>query len=248
MSEDRRPGVEEPLADHPGQQIVALPAGRGWPSWVDGGLRARLPEGPFRAHGVEVGVDGGSPVVVDPGGELLVGVTGRATFVVLTSACAPAAVGDWEALSADLRHEREAAAVGEHVADLELEYADGTPAATWPLRRRFETHPATTWYGFLPYLARAHRHDIPTAGEGQVGTLDDARPGESGGALWLTALENPHPEAPLQAVRITGGGVPLAVAGLTLWQRPEPPLAARRSISPSSRYRTVRPAARCPSR
>ena len=193
------------------------------PAWLTPEMRAGLPDGRFRSHGVEL--DFAAFLLAAPGLDVTIPVADRAPQLVLASCCAPAAAEDWDGLTDDIRHEREVAAVGEPVADLEIRYADGTAPVTVTLRRRFETAPPTVWFGFLPYAARCHRMDR-VAPEWQ----DGAANGQRTPAIWLTAITNPHPDSTISEVRLRARATAVIAAGLTLWQRDVPPLAAREEL------------------
>jgi hypothetical protein len=193
------------------------------PAWLTPELRDGLPQGRFRSQGVEL--DFSAFLLAAPGLEVSIPVADRAPQLVLASCCAPAAAEDWDVLTDDLRHEREVAAVGEPVADLEIRYADGTAPVTATLRRRFETAPARVWFGFLPYSARCHRMDR-VAPEWQ----DGAANGQQTPAMWLTAIANPYPDRMISEVGLRSRATAVIAAGLTLWQRDAPPLAAREEL------------------
>lgn len=125
---------------------------------------------------------------------------------------------------------------GEHLADYTLVYVDGSENRQ-PIRRRFEVGEAMVAWGQRAFAARPHVEDEPRdwrgpypAGEwGQYQT--GVGQGAASGPLryWLYALENPHPDRQLAAIRLESTGADrLAVAGITLYHGREHPLRHRR--------------------
>jgi hypothetical protein len=135
-------------------------------------------------------------------------------------------------------------AVGDHLADYVLRYADGSEH-TQPVRLRFEVNPFGVPWGSHTYGAvEAHmpkvaaQDTIPAANA--WGWYQTGLSGEGGFAVWLYALQNPRPTEELAALtlRSTGSG-PVAVLGLTLYEGPGHPL---RHV-PRRIYQLILPAA-----
>ncbi len=133
-------------------------------------------------------------------------------------------------------------AVGEHLADYVLRYADGSEHVQ-SVRARFEISPFEVPWGALPYAAAdAYQAEVAPPemaarawGQYQTGVTRHS----FGCATWLYALENPRPDAPLRelVLRSAGNG-PVAILGLTLYEGPGHPL---RHV-PRRIYRLVLPA------
>ena len=124
--------------------------------------------------------------------------------------------------------------VGERLAEVTLVYEGGIEK-TIPVRRRFEVHSASVWWGHFPYSALACREAGPR------GLTDPLTNAEDWGRLqmavgqnstlgpWICALENPDPERPLTAVRIQATSEdPLMICGLTLFNGKASPLRRER--------------------
>ena len=124
--------------------------------------------------------------------------------------------------------------VGQHLGDAIFVYADG-PEETIPMRRRFEVGSPSVDWGQLCFCALAWREEsprrltesIPNAegwGRLQMGVTQNSLRGP-----WISALENPHPERFLKAVRLRAAGEdPLVVCGMTLFHGQAYPLRYER--------------------
>jgi len=126
---------------------------------------------------------------------------------------------------------------GDHVSDYVLAYADGTSAVV-PIRRRFAIQQTHIRWGASPFEAVPARSPsvFLTPGDARaLGRLADGvtrtsvertASGRSSGGdnLWLYALPNPRPEAPLRQVRLVPRGQRSLVYGLCLTRLPDHPL------------------------
>ncbi len=195
---------------------------------------AHLPVRAFRSWGVPFRFTG-APRILGAGDLIEVPVHARATFLVLATCCAPVvARADTDGpIDDDARMQAELDAVGEILAELSMDFEDGSHE-TVPIRRRFETAPPAVDWGRQPYLARAHREDGPLD---PAGPYDVAGWGYNQSAVeqgtydapiaWLAAIENPHPERTITVIRLAGAASLVAIAGITTWVEPSRPLAAR---------------------
>ncbi len=206
--------------------------------------------GPVRARGGTADIDKipagkrelrGIPFLLGAGGEakswlvlrdqtVEVPLAGRnAGFLCLAQFC------DWFESDFYKPGEEDADKLGAKLADAVLVYEDGTEEA-FPIRRRFEVSSPSISWGQLTFAARPHTSQnalgledpLPHAtdwGWWQTGVAENAF-GE--GTLWLWALQNPHPDRGLKAIRFRGAGGPLAVCGLTLFHGREHPLRYER--------------------
>jgi hypothetical protein len=125
--------------------------------------------------------------------------------------------------------------LGEHLADYVLVYADGSQHRQ-PIRRRFEINEAAPNFGHDAFAARPHQQEVPLDFRGplppaawgwfQTGIgLSSHEPA----SYWLYALENPHPDKVIRAIRLEPSGADcLAVAGMTLYAGQEHPLRRHR--------------------
>ena len=161
----------------------------------------------------------------------------RANFVCLTAFC------DWDKNETPPPGEDVAEQVGQRLAEVALVYEDGNERV-FPLRRRFEVGAPSIPWGHLCYAAEPHtRHaprkltdPLPTGfewGRQQMADFDNNYPdGPDGRPLaivWVTALANPIPEKPLQALRFRATSEdPLIVCALTLFRGHENPLRYER--------------------
>jgi hypothetical protein len=120
--------------------------------------------------------------------------------------------------------------LGRHVADYVLVYADGSEHRQ-PIRWRYEINGAGMPRAFA---ARPLQPPIPVDFRGPAqrnawGRWQTSVGGNDGGALCLYALENPHPEKPLQALRIEpASGEEVTVAAVTQYFGQDHPLRHER--------------------
>lgn len=123
---------------------------------------------------------------------------------------------------------------GEHLADYVIAYDDGSEHRR-PIRRRFEINEPIVRWGHWAFAALSHQEDIPLDlngpypahhwGEYQqgLGTKYDG-PGQ----YWLYAVENPHPDRTIAALRLEPTGADrIAVAAITLYDGRSHPLRRR---------------------
>ncbi len=124
---------------------------------------------------------------------------------------------------------------GEHLADYVLAYADGSEHRQ-AIRRRFEVNEAVAEWGKLAFAARPHQENIPLDFRGPcpVGSWGWYQTGvgrttDEPASYWLYALENPHPDKVIRAIRLEPTGADrLAVAAITLYEGQEHPLRRHR--------------------
>lgn len=124
---------------------------------------------------------------------------------------------------------------GEHLADYILVYADGSEHLQ-AIRRRFEVNEARIAWGQWAFAALPHFEEAPVDWRGpypesQWGRYQTGVAEFRIGPLhyWIYALENPHPDKSLAAIRMEPAGADrLAVAGITLYHGLENPLRRRR--------------------
>jgi hypothetical protein len=119
--------------------------------------------------------------------------------------------------------------VGTPIADYRFIYEAGSDH-TVTVRDRFEIAALPLRWGQLPFLALPDTYDrLPTRYEGKY-ELTGSRQTEAGQAwprdYWLWAWVNPHPEWPVRAVEIAAHGPRFLIAGVTLGDVDEHPLAA----------------------
>ena len=132
---------------------------------------------------------------------------------------------------------------GEHLADYTLRFRDGTES-TCPIRRRFEVNPFAVFWGLQPFASAGANEAYVTEGDPSKMTWGSFQMGMGGKGSrflsWIYAIENPHPEKELAAIRLEGKDAWLVgVMGLTLYEGPGHPL---RHV-PRRIYRLVLPAA-----
>ncbi len=162
------------------------------------------------------------------GVEIPVGAVAR--YLVLAHFC------DWYEKEFFSAGEESVDLVGELLANASLVYEDGKRHAA-PIRRRFETNAPTAAFGQLAYAARPHRKDEPSRlsdplshgtlwGNLQTGVWDRSYGGGDGnGIVWLWALENPHPETRIRALRLEAESDGLLfLCGITLYHGRHHPL------------------------
>jgi hypothetical protein len=126
--------------------------------------------------------------------------------------------------------------VGQPLADLVLEYEDGTEHRH-PIRRRFEVNSTSVFWGHLCFAAVPHRQDVPGKltdplqnardwGDLQIGVWDS---NYAGPIVWLSAIPNPSPERKLKTLRFEAkADEPLVLCGVTLFHGRESPLQYER--------------------
>jgi hypothetical protein len=128
-------------------------------------------------------------------------------------------------------------AVGDHVSDYELDYADGSNEVI-AIRRRFAIQQTHIRWGASPFEAVPAMGPsvTPTPGDARaLGRLTDGVPGiaiertssgrnSAGENLWLYALPNPRPDRPIRQVRLIPRGQGSLVYALALTQVPDHPL------------------------
>jgi len=132
--------------------------------------------------------------------------------------------------------------VGELLAQVTLIYEDQTQHDT-PIRRRFETNAPTAAFGQLAYAARPHRKDTPSHlsdalahgalwGNLQTSVWDRSYGGggaDPHGNVWIYAIENPHPDKRIRALRLKSESQGLLfVCGVTLCHGRQHPLKYER--------------------
>jgi hypothetical protein len=215
-------GIDEAAAWPPGivEALETLPAGR-QTFW---GV-------PFALGAAEE--DGGRWLVLDREPEE-VEVEAPARYVVVAHFCniSPLPMGP-DALKIVLL--RAIPHPGEHLADYVLVYADGSEHRQL-IRRRFEVNEAVTNWGQDAFAARPHREPIPVDFRAPIppGAWGGFQTGVGGSSqepatYWLYALENPHPDKMIRAIRLEPTGADrLAVAAITLYEGQEHPLRRRR--------------------
>jgi hypothetical protein len=146
---------------------------------------------------------------------------------------------DWDAMETPGLGETAAEKVGQKLADAVLAYEDGSEQIL-PLRRRFEVNSPSIVWGHQSFAALPHRQDAATKltdplpdgtswGELQTSLFDGAYAGGSPGTIWVSALENPHPEKIIRSIRFQAeSDDPIFVCGLTLFNGRENPLRYER--------------------
>ena len=208
---------------------------KGWHPEVRQNLKT-LPIGPQSFWGIPFGLggaDGRAWVVLEPDGSAVeFRLSGTATYLIFAHFCdesrgpeEPTGMANWD-VGVTLRP-------GERLADYALVYADGYEHRQ-PIRRRFEVGNAMGWQ--RAFAARPHIQDRSQDWRGpyparEWGKYQTSVSGTDLGLLqyWIYALENPHPDRTLAAIRLEPMGTDrLAVAGLTLYHGREHPLRHRR--------------------
>jgi hypothetical protein len=126
--------------------------------------------------------------------------------------------------------------VGQLLAEATLVYQDGSEVSS-PIRRRFEVNPPSGPWGHecfnaLPssmWEAMKLTDALPNAmGWGNLQTIARGR-GPGLGQLWIWALENPHPDRAVKAMRVLSlSEDPLVLCGLTLFHGDGHPLRRER--------------------
>jgi hypothetical protein len=152
-------------------------------------------------------------------------IGGRANYVVVAHMCdssAPTEPSD--------RQPGQILEVGEVLAEYVLRYRDGATHRQ-PIRRRFEVGEFAVWWGELAFAARPHRGDSILAQRSPFGPSEFgfARTGLSQGVYeiptqapphsswWVYALENPRPQAIIEALEVhPTGAAALAIGAMTL--------------------------------
>ncbi|MFT4036680.1 MAG: CehA/McbA family metallohydrolase [Thermomicrobiales bacterium] len=128
-------------------------------------------------------------------------------------------------------------ALGDHVADYALTYADGATETT-PVLRRFATQQRHITWGASPFAAvpakgpyvfniatedyLLGRISAQPSGRSEMRN-DSGRPIESE-MLWLYALPNPRPDDPITAITLTPRGERSLVYGISVTTLPDHPL------------------------
>lgn len=210
----------------------------GWHPQIGEALKA-LPDGHQTFWGVpfELGpAEGNCWVVLD---RSAVGTTiqlsGKASYVLFAHFCDESHDPEGQAHPADYKV-GDVTRPGEHLADYVLVYADGSEHCQ-PIRRRFEVGEAMVAWGQWAFAARSHVEHEPRDWRGpypagqwgayQTGIGQDPASGPL--LYWIYALENPHPDRELVALRLEPTGTArLAVAGITLYHGQKHPLRHRR--------------------
>jgi hypothetical protein len=130
---------------------------------------------------------------------------------------------------------------GEHLATYRLVYENGSQYEQ-SIRRRFEINQPLTGWGRFSFAARPNVENKPLEWRGpyparswgwyqsSVGLEHSAETGHL--KYWIYALENPHPELEIAAIRLESAGPSkLAVAGITLYSGKDNPLRHQRLAS-----------------
>jgi hypothetical protein len=221
---------------------------RGLTGAAEDGL-VRIPNGAQRFRGIpfQFGVEGvqdRNRIALSTSGDAWanrqvdIPIRAKATFVCLAAFC------DWDenetpAPGADVFEQ-----VGQHLADAVLVYDDGSEHR-FPIRRRFEVNAVTTPWGHQCFTAVPASAEAPSrladplsnafewgelqtvVDDGQyAGAGPDGRPKPR---LYLSALENPHPQRALASVRFTATSSDAVVlCGLTLFHGLRNPLRYER--------------------
>ncbi len=208
----------------------------GWHPEIGEGLKA-LPAGQQTFWGIpfDLGpVEGNCWLTLEHTGATI-RLSGTASYLVVTHFCDESHDPEGRTQPADYKA-GEVTRPGEHLADYVLVYADGSEHRQ-PIRRRFEVGEAMVVWGQWAFAARSHTEDEPRdlrgpypAGQwGFYQTSVGQSPDPGPLRYWLYALENPHPDRELAAIRLSPTGADrLAVAGITLYHGHEHPLRHRR--------------------
>jgi hypothetical protein len=212
--------------------------------WNQAGVKdglIRTLGGPQRLRGVPfdlgpVGVDGKAWIVLStksqpwtlPKVDAPVGQAAR--FLCLAQFC------DWQPEEFDPEDVDTLEGIGETLAEATLLYDDGTSQAI-PIRRRYEVNPPAAAWGRECFNAIQSNSWRP------VKLTDELAKGTDWGsqqqavlyhslsrmAMWIWALENPHPEKPVKALRVEARTEAyLAMCGLTLFHGQDNPLRHER--------------------
>jgi hypothetical protein len=210
----------------------------GWHPDIGGKLKG-LPDGHQTFWGVPFDLGSGEGncwLVLKQGAEdVTLGLSHTASYLVIAHFCDESHDPEGRAQPADYKV-GVVSRLGQHLADYVLVYADQS-THTQPIRRRFEVGEAMTAWGQRAFAARPHVEDEPRDwrgpypaaqwGEYQTGVGQDPASGPL--VYWIYALENPHPDKELAAVRLEPTGADrLAVAGVTLYHGREHPLRRQR--------------------
>jgi hypothetical protein len=213
----------------------------GWHPDIGGKLKA-LPDGHQTFWGVPFDLGSGEGncwlVLKHGGDDVTLGLSQTASYLVIAHFCDESHDPEGRVQPADFQV-GVVTRPGQHLADYVLVYADGSTHAQ-PIRRRFEVGEAMTAWGQRAFAARPHVEDEPRDwrgpypaaqwGEYQTGVGQDPASGPL--VYWIYALENPHPDKELEAVRLEPTGADrLAVAGITLYHGRAHPLRRERMES-----------------
>ena len=124
--------------------------------------------------------------------------------------------------------------VGQRLAQLTFVYEDGIEKNA-PVRRRFEVHSPTVWWGHLPYSSVAAREPGPLALTEPLANAEDwgrvqmAVSQNSTNGPWICALQNPDPDRQLTAIKFDATSEdPLIICGLTSFHGKASPLRHER--------------------
>jgi hypothetical protein len=221
---------------------------RGLTGAAEDGL-IRIPSGAQRFRGIPFqfgseGVHSRNRIALSTSGDAGAGrrvnipVHGTAKFVCLAGFC------DWDenetpAEGADVFEQ-----VGQHLADAVVVYGDGSEQR-FPIRRRFEVNAVTTPWGHQCFTAVPASPEAPLRlndslsnafdwGEQQTVVNDGQYPGAGPDGrpqprLYLSALENPHPERALASIRFEAiSRDPVVLCAVTLFHGRENPLRYER--------------------
>ncbi len=143
---------------------------------------------------------------------------------------------DWDSNETPRPDEEVEEKVGQHLANVVMNFEDGSQELQ-PIRRRFEVNSPSTEWGHLSFASLAHVADrpgrltdlLPNAmgwGDLQQSVLDNSY---SAPALWICAIANPHPDRILKTLRLQAvSDDPVVVCGLTLFHGRENPLRYER--------------------
>jgi hypothetical protein len=124
---------------------------------------------------------------------------------------------------------------GELLGRYVLEFVDGTEAEM-PIRRRFEVNDAWLDWGHAAFAARPYRPPVlldwrGPHGDQQWGRNQQTSEGSPYGPwngwqanYWIHAIQNPHPERPLAALRLEGVAGWIGIGGVTLFSGQDHPL------------------------
>lgn len=209
-----------------------------WHPEIGGRLKA-LPAGQQTFWGIPFDLgptEGKCWLVLDRGSEAVtLRLSGAATYLVIAHFCDESHDPEGQAQPADYAV-GDITRPGEHLADYILAYADGSEYRQI-IRNRFEVSEAVVYWGQRAFAARPHVEDEPCDWRGpyparrwgwyQTGI--DPGPYWEGLQYWIYALENPHPDRELVAIRLEPTGADrLAVAGITLYHGQEHPLRHHR--------------------
>jgi len=197
-------------------------------------LRGALPVGEQRFWTIPFAI--ADPWLEIDGSPMTIVIDGTATHLIVAHFCDSAA-----ASGPSDRTVGQMMAIGEHIADYVIAYADGGEQRL-PVRRRYEIGEFAISWGHMPFAARPHRADMvpdpgasitqPWFGQHQTGVVQGAYEAighmTSPATWWIHALENPDPGRRLASLRIEPvGNVAIALGGLTLFEGTAHPLQYR---------------------